>query len=210
MPASTPNFNWPYQLLTDPPNGATLGQSGFDAADASLAAEASTRAAADTALSNSITSLTGTVNAAGLGMMATPFEDTSGPNNPLTTEVKIGQITFTAVAGRRYLANACGALTNSGAGYASAFSLRWNASSNVTVANGTQFLVIQNSAIQFTQYVSGQRQLKTSGTGANVIGTGTISVGVFAVQQAAGSGGSCSWGNGAIQPTTLTVEDVGT
>lgn len=45
MPGTTTNFGWPYQLLTDPPNGASLGASGFQAADTSLAAEVTARAA---------------------------------------------------------------------------------------------------------------------------------------------------------------------
>lgn len=49
MPGSTPNYAWPYQLLTDPPNGASLGHDGLIAADASLAAEAVARANADNA-----------------------------------------------------------------------------------------------------------------------------------------------------------------
>lgn len=46
MPGATPNYAWPYQLLSDSPNGAALGHDGLIAADASLAAEAVLRLAA--------------------------------------------------------------------------------------------------------------------------------------------------------------------
>jgi hypothetical protein len=49
MPGTTPNYGWPYQLLTDPPNGASLGHDGLIAADATMAAEASARSTADAA-----------------------------------------------------------------------------------------------------------------------------------------------------------------
>ncbi len=38
MPGFTPNYAWPYQALADPPHGPNLGEKGFRAADATVAA----------------------------------------------------------------------------------------------------------------------------------------------------------------------------
>lgn len=140
------------------------------------------------------------VDVTGLGRMA-GLKDTTAATT-MTSEVKIGQATFTAVTGRRYLFSVCGALTNSASGYASALTVRYTAGATVTTS-GTQVLVAQNSAIQFTQYVAGFVEV----TG---IAAGQTAVGVFAVQQAATSGGTTSWGNGSVQPTSLRVDDIGT
>lgn len=142
----------------------------------------------------------GYVDATGIGRMGRAV-DTSGPNT-FTVETLIASVTFTAVAGRRYEVKACGSLTNSGSGYACALNVRWATGASVTTA-GTLLVQMQNSAIQFTQYVSGFDDL----TG---LSAGQVTVGVFAAPRSVGSGGSTSWGNGATQPTSLTVEDVGT
>lgn len=199
---TTANYAFPYPPGTNAPNVPADLQALAVAVDSSLNTEAGTRSAADSTTASGLASLTSTVNAAGLGRMAS-LTDTSTATT-MTAEVKIAQLTFTASASRRYRVDVCGALTNSGAGYASQFRVRWAAGATVTTS-GTEILEVQNSALQFTQYVSGFVELP-----AGTLPAGTVAIGVFAVQVAAGTGGTTSRSNGAVQPTNLYVEDIGT
>lgn len=199
---TTANYAFPYPPGTNAPNVPADIQALAVAVDSSLNTEAGTRAAADSTNSSGLASLTSTVNASGLGRMAS-LSDTSTATT-MTGEVKIGQLTFTASASRRYKVSVCGALTNSGAGYASQLRVRWATGATVTTS-GNEILEVQNSAVQFTQYVSGFIELP-----AGTLPAGTVAIGVFAIQVAAGSGGTTSRSNGAVQPTNLYVEDVGT
>lgn len=183
MPGTTPFFGLPYPLLSDAPNGAGEMQSLASAVDTALETEVVARIAG------------------GLGRIAS-LSDTSGAGT-MTSEVKIAQLTFAASASRRYRIDASGPLTNSGAGYACQLRIRWATGATVTTS-GTEILELQNSAVQYTQHVSGFIELP-----AGTLPSGTVAIGVFAVQVAAGSGGTTSRSNGSLQPTNLYVEDVG-
>ena len=55
--ATTPIFAWRYQALSDPPNGAALGENGFLDAEATVAALSATVTAADSSLDTRVDAL---------------------------------------------------------------------------------------------------------------------------------------------------------
>lgn len=194
MPANTPNYAWPYQLLTDPPNGASLGHDGLIAADASLAAE-------QTARTNGDSTLTTALNASGLGRMGS-FISTSGATIQVA-EVKLGQFTFTAVAGRRYRLVMSGPQNND-TGNACLLRARWAAGATVTTSGAVILEVPCTGTASLTQGTCGEAEI-APGT----LTAGTVAVGVFFQGNTIGSGNS-KYGNGAAQPTLIYVEDIGT
>jgi hypothetical protein len=139
----------------------------------------------------------------GIGRMGT-LQDTSAAQviTSASGEVKIGQISFTAVAGRRYEVRASGVLNND-TGNAVMYRVRWVAGATVTVANGAIILEVPCCTTQgFGQQVYGM--IEEPG----VFTAGTVSVGLFALTNA-GSGNS-RWGDGSVRPSVLTVRDIGT
>jgi len=199
MPASTPNFAWPYQLLTDPPNGASLGHDGLIAADATVAAEVTNRINGDNTLQANI-------NAAGLGRMGS-YQNTSGATSA-TSEVKLGQFTFTANAARRYRLFVSGPQNNVGSGTLQTASLlraRIQSGSTVAVDGGTVALEVQ--AVDYgglTEMTCGVVELPPG-----TFTSGTWAVGLF-FQGVLINSGTSKYGNGAAQPSIVYVDDIGT
>ncbi len=129
---------------------------------------------------------------------------TTGSNGGAAT--KLGQFTFTAVAGRRYLVRVTGPLNND-TGNAILWRILWVAGATVTTANGTNCLEAQCVTGQgFTQATYAENELCTAN--GNALTAGTVAMGLF-VQCVAGSGSS-RYGNGSTQPCIVSCYDVGT
>jgi hypothetical protein len=125
----------------------------------------------------------------------------------VTSEVKLGQFTFTAVSGRRYKVEASGPLTNS-AGYASTLRVRWATGSTVSTSGNVLFELPCAVAVNLTQMVAAAVEACTANS--NALTAGTVSIGLFAQQTIAGTGGSARYGNGTPQPSMVAAYDVGT
>lgn len=120
-------------------------------------------------------------------------------------ETKLGQFTFTAVAGRRYAVRVSGPLNNDN-GNAILWRIRWFVGATVTAANGTNCLEAQCVTGQsFTQSVGAETECCTAN--GNAISAGSVAMGLF-VQCVAGTNNS-KYGNGATQPVLLTCYDIG-
>ena len=92
MPAITPTYGIPYQVISDSPNGATLGENGFLAVDTLL----STQAAAVAALAARVTALEA------LSPIWSYLSADSTPVNNSVTYADTG-LSFTATSGHRYV-----------------------------------------------------------------------------------------------------------
>jgi hypothetical protein len=202
---TTPNYAFPYPAGTDSPAGHTEIQALAAAVDTALNTEAGTRAAADATNAATSTSLQSQLNAAGLGRMGS-YQDTSGATSA-TTEVKLGQFTFTAVAGRRYRLSISGPQNNSattGSPTASLLRARWAVGATVTTA-GTALLEVQATDYNgLTEMSSGVVEI-APGT----FTAGTVAVGLF-FQGVLINSGTSKYGNGSVQPSIVSVEDIGT
>lgn len=196
MPANTPNYAWPYQLLTDPPNGASLGHDGLIAADASLAAE-------QTARTNGDSTLTTALAASGFGRLGSGVY--TGGGGTVTTELLLTgtSFTITCVAGRRYRAIISGSMRITSSASPGWYVARYVAGAGPVSPAGTAigFLEYGGAVTAFVDDRS--RIVEFTSPGA-----GTFTFGLLAASPITGSV-TINAGT-AAQAQSLILDDVGT
>lgn len=121
----------------------------------------------------------------------------------VTAEVLVTSATFTAVSGRRYRVDVSGSF-NGPTGSALAFRCRWAVGASVTTS-GADFYEVQALPVSGLSETSSGFTEVAPGT----FTAGQVTVGAFAIQLATG-GGTTKYGNGTLQPTVISITDVGT
>lgn len=186
MPGTTANYAWPYQLLTDAPNGASLGHDGLIAADTTVAALAATVAANGTIQANGGYGRVGTVSYV------------NGAGGSVTSEFLLASGTFTLAAGRIYRMTLTGVLTIT-SGTVGAFTGRYASGGTVTTA-GTLAAELEFAGTGVSE--DRARMVEFTSPGA-----GSYTFGLFC-QRVSGAG-SVVVNNNTAQADLLILEDVG-
>ena len=202
---TTANYAFPYPPGTNAPNVPVDIQNLAVAVDTALNTEAGTRSAADATNAASISSLTSTVNAAGLGRVGALNDTTTNASTVSATEAIKGTVTVNLTNGRRYRVMVNAVINIAGATPATAaiVFVRYASGASVTTAatsltnlewpvNTNGFNATKSGFVEFSH---------TGATGQYTFGLGAV--------RAVGADATL-YGGGAAQPTMLSIDDIGT